>query len=80
LTRQIPNQSSYNGLTITYGNGRRTGMSDSSSAAAWSFDTNGAVLTERRTISGITKTIFYSYNLYLAEDGRTPGDSGGSRP
>ncbi|MGH9814913.1 MAG: hypothetical protein ACRD6I_02430, partial [Candidatus Acidiferrales bacterium] len=56
-------QTSYNGLTITNGKGRRTGMSDSSGATAWSYDTGGAITVERRTIGGVTKTISYEYNL-----------------
>lgn len=56
-------QSSYNGLTITNGKGRRTGMSDGSGQTAWSYDTVGRVLSEERTISGVTKTTTYAYNL-----------------
>ncbi len=55
-------QTSYNGLTITNGLGRRTGMSDGSGTTSWSYDLNGNILTEKRTISGITKTISYAYN------------------
>ncbi len=56
-------QSSYNGLTITNGIGRLTGMSDGSGQTAWSYDAAGRILTERRTIAGVTKTISYGYNL-----------------
>ena len=57
-------QTTYNGLTIAYGIGRRTGMTDKvGGVTAWSFGVDGATLTERRTISGITKTISYAYNL-----------------
>ena len=56
-------QTSYNGLTITNGKGRRTGMSDSSGQTAWSYHVNGWIVTERRTIAGVTKTISYIYNL-----------------
>ncbi len=56
-------QTLYNGLTITNGKGRRTGMSDASGATAWSYDAPGHILTEQRTIAGITKAISYSYNL-----------------
>ncbi len=56
-------QTSYNGLTITNGLGRRTGMSDPSGQTAWSFDEQGNVLTERRTIGTVTKTISYTYNI-----------------
>lgn len=56
-------QTTYNGLTITNGKGRRTGMSDTSGSTAWSYDSEGRALTERRTISGVTKNIGYAYNL-----------------
>jgi RHS repeat-associated protein len=56
-------QTSFNGLTITNGKGRRTGMSDESGATAWSYDPAGRIVTERRTISGVAQTISYSYNL-----------------
>jgi RHS repeat-associated protein len=55
-------QSSYNGLTISNGKGRRTGMSDGSGQTAWSYDPMGRALTEEKTIAGINKTIGYSYN------------------
>jgi RHS repeat-associated protein len=56
-------QTTYNGLSISNGKGRRTGMSDGSGQTAWSFDSVGNVLSERRTINGQTKTINYTYNL-----------------
>jgi RHS repeat-associated protein len=56
-------QTNYNGLIISNGLGRRTGMSDGSGATAWSYDASGHVLIERRTIAGITKTISYAHNL-----------------
>jgi RHS repeat-associated protein len=56
-------QTSYNGLTITNGKGRRTGMSDGSGQTAWSYDSVGNILTETRTIKGVTKTMSYAYNL-----------------
>ncbi len=49
-------QTSYNGLTITNGQGRRTGMSDASGMTAWSYDAAGHVLTEKRTNNNITQT------------------------
>jgi RHS repeat-associated protein len=52
----------YNGLTITNGKGRRTGMSDGSGQTAWSYDAMGRVLTKQQTIVGITKSIGYTYN------------------
>jgi RHS repeat-associated protein len=56
-------QTSYSGLTITYGNGLRTGMSDGSGATAWSYDLMGRVKTRQQTISTVTKNIGYTYNL-----------------
>jgi RHS repeat-associated protein len=56
-------QTSFNGLTITNGNGPRTGMTDGSGSTAWSFDTMGRVLNRRQTIAGVTKAIGYTYNL-----------------
>jgi RHS repeat-associated protein len=56
-------QTSFNGLTITYGNGLRTGMTDSSGSTAWSFDKMGRVLARQQTISAVTKSIGYTYNL-----------------
>jgi len=56
-------QTSYNGLTITNGKGRNTGMSDGSGATAGSFDAVGKMLVVRRTIAGVTKNISYVYNL-----------------
>ena len=56
-------QPSYNGLTITNGKGRRTGMSDGTGQTAWSYDAAGNVLTKRQTIAGVTNNISYTYNL-----------------
>jgi len=56
-------QTTFNGLTINGGLGRRTGMSDGSGLSAWNYDPLGHVLTERRTIAGITKTVSYSYTV-----------------
>lgn len=53
-------------LTILNGKGRRTAMCEASGATSWSYDPEGATLTEKRTIQGssaITKTISYTYNL-----------------
>ncbi len=55
-------QTSYNGLSITYGNGRRTGMSDGSGQTAWSYNSVGIVNAEQRTIAGKSKSILYFYN------------------
>lgn len=56
-------QTSYNGLTISNGKTRRTGMSDGSGQTAWSYNNAGHVLTEKRTIAGVTKSLSYTYNL-----------------
>jgi len=56
-------QTSYNGLTISNGKGRRTGMSDGSGETAWSYDSMGRITSEEKTIAGVTKTISYTYNL-----------------
>ncbi len=59
-------QTSYNGLTITNGIGRRTGMSDTAGAEAWSYDVMGRVLTDRRTMNGVPpKNTTYAYLPYL---------------
>lgn len=63
-------QTSYNGLTISNGKGRRTGMSDGSGQTAWSYDAAGRVLAKRQTIAPVgsglatmTNNISYTYNL-----------------
>ena len=62
-------QTSYNGLTITEGVNQRTGMSDTTGQAAWTFDTEGRALSEKKTVnisgltpSAVTKTLTYAYN------------------
>ena len=55
-------QTSFNGLTIANGLGRRTGMIDASGQTAWSYDPNGNIVKEERTIASVTKTISYAYN------------------
>jgi len=55
-------QSSYNGLTITNGIGRRTGMSDGSGTTAWSFDPMGRAAAEKRTLNtNVTKSFSFFY-------------------
>src|SRR2546425_1252462 len=49
-------------LTITNPNGHRTAMCDGSGATSWSYDAAGRVVTEKRTILGVTKTLSYAYN------------------
>jgi RHS repeat-associated protein len=56
-------QTTYNGLTIANGIGRRTGMSDAAGAEAWSFDAMGRTLVDRRSTNAITKNTSYTYNL-----------------
>jgi RHS repeat-associated protein len=56
-------QSSYNGLSIANGIGRRTGMSDQAGSEAWSYDTLGRTLFDLRKTNGFSKTTSYSYNL-----------------
>ncbi|HEU5413491.1 MAG TPA: RHS repeat-associated core domain-containing protein [Candidatus Angelobacter sp.] len=56
-------QTSFNGLTIFNSNGLRTGMSDGSGSTAWSYDVMGRVLVRQQTISGVTKSIGYTYNF-----------------
>jgi RHS repeat-associated protein len=58
-------QTSYNGLTISNGIGRRTGMSDGSGAAAWNYDSMGRIAALRRTINGLTNTATYAYSPYV---------------
>lgn len=50
-------------LTILNPKGRRTSMCDGSGATSWSYDASGNLLTEKRTIAGLTKTSVYTYNL-----------------
>lgn len=51
------------GYSSLYGKGRRSAMSDGSGNTGWSYDSVGRVKVEQRTITGITKTISYSYNF-----------------
>lgn len=55
-------QTSYNGLTITNGKGRQTGMSDQAGAEAWSFDSMGRAVADRRTTNSVTQQFNYEYN------------------
>ncbi len=50
-------------LTDSNPKGRRTSMCDGSGATSWAHDATGKILTEKRTIFGVTETISYSYNL-----------------
>jgi len=50
-------------LTITNPNPLRTSMTDGSGSTAWSYDKMGRVATRKQTISTVTKSINYTYNL-----------------
>lgn len=52
-----------NGLSISYGYGRRTGMSDATGQTAWSYTALGEVETKQQTINGIRNALYYSFNL-----------------
>jgi RHS repeat-associated protein len=63
-------QSSYNGLTIWNPVNHQTGMADMTGASASTFDSEGRVTTENKTIniagvtsSPVTKQLTYTYNL-----------------
>jgi YD repeat-containing protein len=61
-------QTSFNGLTITNGTGRLTGIKETSGSTvvgqtAWTYDAAGRILTEKKSIGTVTKSISYSYNL-----------------
>lgn len=58
-------QTSFNGLTIANGTGRRTGLSDGSGATAWSYDLMGRTAALRRLINGIGNTATYAYSPYV---------------
>lgn len=49
--------------SVSNGIARRTGMNDLSGTTAWSYDSMGRVLTETKTISGVSKSLSYTYNL-----------------
>ena len=55
-------QGSYNGLSISNGKGKATGMADGSGQTAWTYDLAGDVIAERRTIGSVTNTFSYTYN------------------
>jgi RHS repeat-associated protein len=56
-------QSSSNGLTVTNGIGRRTGMTDQSGTEAWGYDPMGRTVADVRTLGSITKSTTYLYNF-----------------
>lgn len=56
-------------------------MTDEAGEAAWSYDAMGRPVTERRTITGITKEIKYSYNFDGSVKELTyPHDPGATNP
>jgi len=64
VTNYTYDQTTSQGLAITNGVGRRTGMSDPSGNSAWSYDPMGRVAVVQRTISGFTRSATYApYNL-----------------
>lgn len=63
IATYLYDQTAFNGLTITNGIGRRTGMTDAAGSEAWSYDAQGNVLVDQRTTNGVTKTTSYTYNL-----------------
>lgn len=63
VTTYFYDQGSFNGLTITNGIGRLTGMTDAAGSEAWSYDAQGNVLADLRTTNGVSKQTSYAYNL-----------------
>ncbi len=43
--------------------GRRSSMCDGSGSASWSYDQMGRVIEEQRAINGVTKQLYYDYEL-----------------
>ncbi len=43
--------------------GHRTAMCDGSGATSWSYDAGGRILTERRRVTGVTKSVSFTYTL-----------------
>ena len=58
-------QTTSNGLTVTNGIGRSTGMTDAAGNEAWSYDVMGRVLKDQRTLNSITKSTTYVYLPYV---------------
>jgi RHS repeat-associated protein len=56
-------QTSFNGLTIANGIGRRTGMTDTAGTEAWSYDKMGRIASDQRTTNALTRNYSYLYNL-----------------
>jgi RHS repeat-associated protein len=58
-----PDGSIVNGLTIHNGIGQQTGMIDASGSTAWTYDLEGRIVTEAKTIGTVSKSITYGYNF-----------------
>lgn len=73
-------QSSFNGLTITNGIGRRIGMTDQAGSEAWSYDSMGRIATDRRTTNNVSYVFPYTYHLdgSLASDLSSTYTQGGA--
>jgi RHS repeat-associated protein len=56
-------QTSFNGLTITNGQGNLTGMTDGTGSTAWSYDQVGRPVATRKTLNGVTLQSNVTYNL-----------------
>jgi RHS repeat-associated protein len=54
---------SYDNPAVPESIGRRTGMTDASGSTAWTYDDMGRVLTENRTILGVTKATSMQYSV-----------------
>jgi RHS repeat-associated protein len=52
----------YDSASVSYGIGRRTGMTDISGAAIWQYDARGRVTGETRRLDGRLFTTFQTYN------------------
>jgi len=63
IATYLYDQTSYNGLTIANGIGRRTGMIDQAGSEAWSYDSMGRIANDQRTTNGVTLQTPYTYNL-----------------
>ncbi len=52
--------------TLTPANpiGRRTAMCDAAGWEAWSYDSRGHIIAERRSTNGVTKSTAYAYNFH----------------
>jgi len=72
-------QTSFNGVTIQNGKGRRTGMIDAAGQQAWSFDPMGRVVKDRRKTNGTFRLFDYQHNEGGSIKTITYPDSPGNR-